>query len=187
MTESELVALDDALPMILWCLYFIEVQGYTVEQNVVFQDNQSKIRLAVNGSLSSSKRTKHIKARYYFIKDKIEEGQVDVRYCPTTEMWNDVLNKLKHGTPFKKDRAMLMKVPVGYDYDLEFRNTQPALLPNDDNLGAIEAKKSNAPSRSVLGDIRNRSPSGILTNRGSNNKDKYKVTWAGIVSGRMVP
>ena len=81
-TESELVALDDALPMILWCLYFIEAQGYTVEQNVEFQDNQSTMRLAVNGSLSSSKRTKHIKARYYFIKDKIEEGEVDVRYCP---------------------------------------------------------------------------------------------------------
>ena len=63
-TESELVALDNDLPLILWYLYFIEVQGYTVEQNVVFKDNQSTMRLAMNGSLSSSKRTKHIKARY---------------------------------------------------------------------------------------------------------------------------
>ena len=102
-TESELVALDDALPMILWCLYFIKAQGYIVEQNVVFQDNQSTMKLAVNKSLSSSKRTKHIKARYYFIKEKIEEGEVDVRYCPTTEMWSDVINKPKHGTLFKKD------------------------------------------------------------------------------------
>ena len=26
-TESDLVALDDALPMILWCLYFIKARG----------------------------------------------------------------------------------------------------------------------------------------------------------------
>ena len=182
-----MVALDDALPMILWCLYFIEAQGYTVEQNVVFQDNQSTMRLAVNGSLSSSKRTKHIKARYYFIKDKIEEGEVDVRYCPTTEMWSDILNKPKHGTPFKKDRAMLMNVPVGYDDDLEFRNTHPALLPQDENLGTIKAKKPIVPSRSVLGELGNRSPPGILTNGGSNDRGKYNVSWAGVVSGRTLP
>ncbi len=134
------------------------------------------MRLAVNGSLSSSKRTKHIKARYYFIKDKIGEGEVDVRYCPTTEMWSDVLKKPKHGTPFKKDQAMLMNVPISYDDDLEFRNTHPALLPQDDNLGVIKAKKPIAPSRSVLGELGNRSPPGVLTNRGSNGKDKYWVS-----------
>ena len=74
-----------------------------VEQNVVYQDNQSTMRLTINGSLSSSKRTKHIKARYYFIKDKIEEGEVDDRYCPTTEIWSNVVNKPNHGTLFKKD------------------------------------------------------------------------------------
>ena len=40
---------------------------------------------------------------------------------------------------------------------------------------------------SVLGDLRNMSPPGILTNGGSNNKDKYRVTWVGVVSGRTVP
>ena len=182
-TESELVALDDALPMILWCLYFIEAQGYTVEQNVVFQDNQSTMRLAVNGSLSSTKRTKHIKARYYFIKDKIEEGELDVRYCPTTEMWSDVLNKAKHGTPFKKDRAMLMNVPLAYDDDFEFRNTHPDLLPSENSLKTIETQSPIVSSRSVLGGIRNTSPHEIRANRGSTNEDKYKVTWAGVVSG----
>ncbi len=61
-TDSELIAVDDAISMILWCLYFIEAQGYSVKQNIVFQDNQSTMRLAVNGSLSYSKCTKHTKA-----------------------------------------------------------------------------------------------------------------------------
>ena len=48
-TKSELLALDDALPIILWCNYFIEVQGYIVEQNIVFQDNPSMMQLEING------------------------------------------------------------------------------------------------------------------------------------------
>ena len=45
-TEGELVGLDDALPIILWCKYFIEAQGYTVEHNIVHQDNKSTLLLA---------------------------------------------------------------------------------------------------------------------------------------------
>ena len=57
-TESELVALDDALTTILWTLYFIETQGYFIKQNIMFEDNLSTITFAVNGTFSSSKRTK---------------------------------------------------------------------------------------------------------------------------------
>ena len=72
---------------------------------------------------------------------------------------------------------MLMNVPVGYDDDLEFRNTHPDVLPRDDNLGAVKAKKPNAPSRSVLGDIKNVSQSGILT-KGVSSRNTVK--WSDI-------
>jgi hypothetical protein len=67
LTESELVGMDQALSSILHTQYFIKAQGYSIEQNILFQDNQSTMRLEVNGSFSSSKRTKHIKCRYFFI------------------------------------------------------------------------------------------------------------------------
>ena len=92
-------------------------------------------------------------------------------------MWSDVLNKPKHGTPFKKDQAKLMNVPLVYNNDLELENTHPALLTKEDKLGVIETQKSNDPSRSVLGDIRNVFPAGILTNGGSSGN---KIKWAGI-------
>ena len=63
--EGELVGIDDALPLILWTRYFIESLGYTVDQNILYQDNKSTILLANNGRWSSSKRTKHIKSRYF--------------------------------------------------------------------------------------------------------------------------
>jgi hypothetical protein len=37
--EGELVGVDNAMAWILWCKYFIEAQGYTVEQNILYQDN----------------------------------------------------------------------------------------------------------------------------------------------------
>jgi hypothetical protein len=64
--EGDLVGIDDALPLIFWARYFIEAQGYSVEQNIMYQDNKSTIHLANNGRWSSSKRTKHIKSRYFF-------------------------------------------------------------------------------------------------------------------------
>jgi hypothetical protein len=71
----------------------------------------------------SSKKTKHIKARYFFIEDKIEKGEVEFWYCPTKKMWSDVLNKPKQGAPFRKDRAMLMGVPEEYDDNVEYCRT----------------------------------------------------------------
>ena len=63
--ETEIVGADDMLSTALWSKYFIEDLGYTVEHNIMYQDNQASIRLEVNGPASSSKRTKHIKRRYF--------------------------------------------------------------------------------------------------------------------------
>ena len=56
-TEDELVAADDVAVMILWTKMFLEAQGYTVEKNILYQDNKSTILLEENGKKSSGKRT----------------------------------------------------------------------------------------------------------------------------------
>ena len=61
-TEGELVGSHEVMPDVLYTLYFIEAQGYTVDKNIMYQDNQSTMRLQVNGRLSSGKKTKHIKS-----------------------------------------------------------------------------------------------------------------------------
>ena len=124
----EFVALYDALTTILWTLHFIEAQGYYIEQNIIFEDNLSTINLAVNGTFLSSKRTKHIKAWYFFINDKIEEEKVEIQYCPTDKMWSNVLIKPKRGGPFRKDRAVLMAVYEEYDGNFEYHRTHQKLL-----------------------------------------------------------
>ena len=64
---SELVRVYDALPMMLWCKYFIEAKGYMVKHNIFYQDKKSAILLANNGQMSSYNRTKHINVRCFLV------------------------------------------------------------------------------------------------------------------------
>ena len=133
-TETELVGTHDGLPQVLWCRHFVEAQGYTIEHNILHQDNQSTILMLRNGRASSTKRTKHIHARYFFIKDKIDKEEVEIQYCPTEQMWADVNTKPLQGKPYRVMRSHLMNVPEDYDDEIERLRTCQALggpKPND--------------------------------------------------------
>ena len=136
-TEAELVGIDDALKYIMWGLYFLQAQGHEIKKNVLMQDNKSTILMANNGKFSCSKRTKHIKNRYFMIKDKIGRGEIVIQYCPTEDMWADINTKALQGSLFYKMRARLMGVPELYDDDVERRNTHVDLLPKEAQECAI--------------------------------------------------
>ena len=110
-TECEVVGVDDGMGRILWSRYFMNAQGYTPKESIIYQDNQSAILLENNGMASSSKRTKHINVRYFFITDRIKAREVKVEYCPTTEMIADFFTKPLQGRLFYKFRAVVMNLP----------------------------------------------------------------------------
>jgi hypothetical protein len=89
-TEAELVGVDNVMPLILWTQYFLEVQGYGVVENKVFQDNQSAILLEKNGCRSRSCQTRHINIRYFFVTDRIQSKELTMEYCPTGKMLADM-------------------------------------------------------------------------------------------------
>jgi hypothetical protein len=66
--------------------YFVECPGYNVDECTIFQDNVSALLLEKNGQVSSSKQSKHIKAKYFHIKDYYDAGEVDLKYCSTDMM-----------------------------------------------------------------------------------------------------
>jgi len=82
-TEAELIGVNDAMALVIWTRLFIEAQGYKVKDNVVYQDNQSAMLLENNRKRSSSKKTRHIEIRYFFVTDNIKRKQMRVEYCPT--------------------------------------------------------------------------------------------------------
>ena len=110
-TEAELVGVDDYMSKILNTRYFIESQGYTVGSNTIHQDNKSTILLEKNGR-ASSKRTRHINVRYFFITDRVQQNEVSIKYCPTKEMVADYFTKPLQGALFYKLRAMVMNMDM---------------------------------------------------------------------------
>ena len=107
-TEAELVGNDDFIQQISWTKLFLEAQGIEIKQNVLCQDNKSTILLAKNGKRSSSKRTRAINIRYFFLTDQIEKGNLAIEYVPTDEMNADFFTKPLQGAKFEKFRKRIM-------------------------------------------------------------------------------
>ena len=126
-TEGELVGVNDALPQIVWTRNFLEAQGYKMGASDVYQDNQSAMLLEKNGKASSSRRTRHINIRYFFVTDRVAKGEVVIKYCPTKEMLADFFTKPLQGTPFRKFRDSIM-------------NIDPAIRPDADHRSVLEHK-----------------------------------------------
>jgi hypothetical protein len=112
-TEAELVGVDDGMPLVVWTRNFLEAQGFSVSDNVVFQDNQSAILLEKNGKSSSGRRTRHLNIRYFFVTDRIQNGDLRVEYCPTGDMVADFFTKPLQGSLFRKLRKTILNIPDG--------------------------------------------------------------------------
>ena len=76
------MGVDDALPQMLWVLYFIQSQEYAVQINEWMHNNQSATKKENNGRSSSSNFTNHIHVMYFFILDMVENDDVSIKYCP---------------------------------------------------------------------------------------------------------
>jgi len=107
-TEAELIGVDDGITQVLWTKLFMEAQGYPIEKNIIYQDNQSSILLETNGRSSAGKRSRAINIRYFFITDQVECGNVTIEYMPTDEMWADFMTKPLQGEKFRKFRALIL-------------------------------------------------------------------------------
>jgi hypothetical protein len=117
-TEAELVAVDDAMNFVEWIQLFVEQQTKSLQDTsiikkfgldtVIQQDNTSTIQLENNGQASSTKRTRHINIRYFYVTSKIKEGSIHVIYHPTKEMVSDYLTKPLQGSLFRTHRNSIM-------------------------------------------------------------------------------
>lgn len=114
-TEAELVGVNDFMPQVLWTRYFLEAQGYDLRDNLVYQDNQSAILLEENGKGSSSKRTRHINIRFFFVTDRVQAGELSIKYCPTEEMVADFFTKPLQGAQFRKLRNIVLNIDDPHD------------------------------------------------------------------------
>ena len=108
-TEAELIFLSDFSGELIWTRSFLIGQGLELGPVRTWQDNKSTILLAERGK-TSSPRTKHIAVRYFFLKDRIQQGELNIQYLPTGEMVADILTKPLQGEHFRRLRALLLNM-----------------------------------------------------------------------------
>ena len=91
----------------------LENQGYKVKSSILYQDNQSAIRLEKNAQRSSSRRTRHLDIKYFWVRDRLRTGGVEVIYCPKESMVADYFTKPLQGAIFRKLRDIVIgRVPI---------------------------------------------------------------------------
>ena len=112
-TESDLVGSENLMPQVPWMQYFMEAQGYGINYNVMYQDNQSTIWMENNRRGSSGKRKRHIAITYFFIAYRISNKELRVDYCPTGDMVADFFTKLLQGSLFRRLRDIILNIDSG--------------------------------------------------------------------------
>mmetsp|Transcript_21585 Transcript_21585/g.30231 ORF Transcript_21585/g.30231 Transcript_21585/m.30231 type:complete len:216 (+) Transcript_21585:2425-3072(+) len=79
-TEAELIGVSNRMPMVLWTRLFMEAQGITIKDNIVYQDNTSTKLIAKHGKLSCEKKTRYMNIKYFFITDQIQQGKINIHH-----------------------------------------------------------------------------------------------------------
>ena len=96
--ESKLVGVDDSATKILWTKLFMETQGHCIDRNILYQDNKSTILLLDNGKQSAGKHSSALNICYFSVHDQKNKGNIDIKYCPTKQMWADPMTKPLQGS-----------------------------------------------------------------------------------------
>lgn len=78
---------------------------YQISPTVIFEDNQSCLRLIKEEKLSN--RTKHIDTKVHFVKDHTEKKDITCVYCPSESMVADMMTKPLPGSIFVKFRKSI--------------------------------------------------------------------------------
>lgn len=91
-TEAEYISAVSAGQEILWLRNLFNDLGYEIKgPSTLHMDNQSAIAVIRNPEHHG--RMKHLDLRFYWLRDVVEAGLIDVQYIPTKLMPADIMTK----------------------------------------------------------------------------------------------
>ncbi|GJZ61926.1 hypothetical protein Tco_0618063 [Tanacetum coccineum] len=90
-TEAEYIALSGYCAQVLWMRSQVTDYGLGFNKIPMYCDNKSAIALCCNNVQHS--RSKHIDIRYHFIKEKVENGVVELYFVNTEYQLADIFTK----------------------------------------------------------------------------------------------
>ncbi len=92
LTKAKYMSATQAAKEAVWLRQLLKDMGYEQKApTILHEDNQGCIMLSKN--LVYHARTKHIDIQHHFVREKVEQKQVELKYYPTNKMIADILTK----------------------------------------------------------------------------------------------
>ena len=88
--EAELIAENKVGDLVEWKVQLMEELGYPQKTVIMLVDSTCAMNMVRNGT-GPFKRAKHIKVRYFWLKDLIDDGIIKLEYQSTHELVADIL------------------------------------------------------------------------------------------------
>ena len=104
-SEAEYIALCLTTQEAVWIRRLLTELLVPVGQVMLMEDNQAAIAIARNPVAHA--RTKHIDIRFHYVREALQNGVIDVHYCPTSKMLADLLTKSLSKGRFKTLRSAM--------------------------------------------------------------------------------
>lgn len=90
-------------------IHQMDVRSAFLYGDILYCDNQSAIRIAYNSE--NNKRLKHIDIKFAFIKEKLENKVIEIKYISTEKQMADMFTKPLGKCKFERFRENLGVVP----------------------------------------------------------------------------
>jgi hypothetical protein len=104
--EAEYIATTTAATQALWLSRLLgELLGRKVEVVELKVDSKSALALAKNPIFHD--RSKHIRTKYHFIRECLEEGSIKANYIATTDQLANILTKSLGKVKFQEMRRRI--------------------------------------------------------------------------------
>ena len=169
-TEAELIAVTDLLPEAFHLKKVIQAVTGKDVKIVLYQDNQATISMIKNGA--GGGRSKHIKIRFGWLKERLDDGDFEIEYKPTKLMLADGETKPKQGSEFEN-----FKIGIGVkqfdDQDTKERvKNNEILVVLDESVSSVDRELAGNGGKSENIDGTDVSENG--------STDVAEEDWAGL-------
>jgi hypothetical protein len=170
-TESEVVGVSKYVPHKVQMINFLGAQGYDLQKCVLYQDNQSAIKMEKNGRNSYSGNSRHISIRYFFVKNRVDKGEFTIEYCSTEWMLADFFTKPLQGGLYNRFREIIM----GWKHVDTIRDVKmsPHKERVENSVRGDITEIAHKPRRSYLEAV---TDGRTMTSTETTSKDNHKVT-----------
>ncbi len=130
-TEAEYISACQGTKTAVWLGYLLEdLTGEEITKESMFCDNEGAFRLVYNPEFHQ--RTKHIKLKWHWIREQVNEDKIVVKFVGTNDQLADIFTKALAGQKFL---SMKKRIGVGKVSDLPFLRFRESV---EDEISTME-------------------------------------------------